>query len=128
MTDIDRIKKLMKLTTSTFNGEALNAIRKANEELERNKQTWDDVLGGKRDTSFDKMLERSNMVLVKERDNLKNQLKESRSQIEDLKRACNVYKFASEMKKESRQTQFSEKEAKGYTYHREYVPKSKRRR
>ena len=39
--------KLMNLTTSSFDHEALSAIRMANAVLARTNQTWDDLLHGK---------------------------------------------------------------------------------
>lgn len=39
--------KLMNLTQSSYDGEALNAIRMANAVLARTNQTWDDLLAGK---------------------------------------------------------------------------------
>ena len=45
--DYKMFLKLMSLTTSEFNGEALNAIRMANSVLARTNQTWEDLLKGK---------------------------------------------------------------------------------
>jgi hypothetical protein len=42
--DLERLVKLMSLTTSDFDGEALSALRKANEALAAAKLTWSDVL------------------------------------------------------------------------------------
>ena len=50
MTDTPDYKmflKLMSLTTSSFDGEALNAIRMANAVLARTNQTWEDLLKNK---------------------------------------------------------------------------------
>ena len=41
---IDKITKLLALTTSTFDGEALNAIRAANEILNEQDKTWEEVI------------------------------------------------------------------------------------
>jgi hypothetical protein len=41
----DRLIKLLNMTTSENDGEALNAIRLANKELEKEKTTWKAVLG-----------------------------------------------------------------------------------
>lgn len=42
-----KLIKLMQLTTSPFDGEALNAIRKANAELAEADITWEDILKNK---------------------------------------------------------------------------------
>lgn len=41
----DRFLKLMRLTTSNRDGEALNAIRLANKMLKENNMQWDDIIG-----------------------------------------------------------------------------------
>lgn len=43
--NLDRLKKFMALTTSTSDGEALNALRAANRELAENGKTWPIILG-----------------------------------------------------------------------------------
>jgi len=150
MVDTDRIKKLLKLTTSTYNGEALNAIRKANEEINRSGQTWDDVLEGKGKVSYcDKIftdqLERSNMVLVRERDTLLKSVNRLQERLDvRLKEAS---KFESEnifLKAEIKDLKGEKIEAHGKKYkgkgeyieaelpysdqYGRYVPKSKRER
>lgn len=47
--DRDRLSKLMMLTTSDFDGEALSALRMANQMLAKAKLNWDAVL--KKDTT-----------------------------------------------------------------------------
>lgn len=44
MLDRERLAKILAMTTSTHDGEALNAIRKANEMIKGEKLTWDEVL------------------------------------------------------------------------------------
>jgi len=44
LTDFNRLKKIMELASSPVDGEALNAIRKANELLVREGLTWTRVL------------------------------------------------------------------------------------
>lgn len=46
--DLDRLAKLMGLTTSDQDGEALNAIRMANKLLAAEKTTWSEILGTER--------------------------------------------------------------------------------
>ncbi len=135
MADTERIKKLLKLTTSPYNGEALNAIRKANEEIKGSGQTWDDVIEGKdasrRIGSF--VDDTANKWIIQ---NVRKQSDELRSERDEYKRDYWLYKNKYDNiirgkqteKKEDRQSEFSEKEAKGYTQHGEYVPKSKRGR
>lgn len=43
--DNDRLSKLMAMTTSDNDGEALNALRMANKMLSAEKLTWEEVLG-----------------------------------------------------------------------------------
>jgi hypothetical protein len=45
--DYKMFLKLLNLTTSQYDGEALNAIRMANAVLARTNQTWEDLLKGK---------------------------------------------------------------------------------
>jgi len=45
--DLDKLIKLMKMTTSSMDGEALTAIRMANSWLTRNNYDWEAVLRGK---------------------------------------------------------------------------------
>jgi len=127
MTDVDRIKKLLKLTTSTYNGEALNAIRKANEEINRSGQTWDDVLekGG---SNYGDMIEirrmkKSLSESFKERSMLEEDLRKSKSERDEYKRDYWTYKNKYDDIIRGRQT-----EQKEYTQRGEYVPKSKRGR
>lgn len=142
MVDTERIKKLLKLTTSTFNGEALTAIRKANEELKRSGQTWDEVLEGKSsgkstrsfaDDFTNKMmidsLRKQASEIRKERDEYKQDYWKAKNECDDLKAYIvkDINKRTSREKQYS-QTEFSESEPKGYTQHNEYVPKSKRGR
>lgn len=47
MIDIKKVSKLLELTSSPFDGEALNAIRKANMELMKNDITWTMLLSNK---------------------------------------------------------------------------------
>ncbi len=44
--DLDLLVKLLSLTTSSVDAEALNAIRKANELLKRQSATWSDIVVG----------------------------------------------------------------------------------
>lgn len=44
MLDRERLAKILALTTSEHDGEALSAIRKANEIIKGEKLTWDEVL------------------------------------------------------------------------------------
>lgn len=44
MLDRERLAKILALTTSDHDGEALSAIRKANEIIKGEKLTWDEVL------------------------------------------------------------------------------------
>jgi len=44
MRDNSKLSKLMELTNSSFDGEVLNAIRKANEEITHSGITWTEVL------------------------------------------------------------------------------------
>jgi hypothetical protein len=41
---IDRLQKLMNMTTSENDGEALNAIRRANDLLKKNGKSWEDFI------------------------------------------------------------------------------------
>lgn len=45
--NISRLTKLLRLTESPVEGEALSAIRRANELLKANGLTWDDVVSGR---------------------------------------------------------------------------------
>ena len=47
MVDIIKFIKLMELTTSSYDGEALNALRKANAELFKYNLTWNQFLSNK---------------------------------------------------------------------------------
>jgi hypothetical protein len=54
MINVDLIAKLLNLTTSSFDGEALVAVRKANAHLTQHKANWNDfiaVVGDKPDIS-----------------------------------------------------------------------------
>lgn len=128
MVDTERIRKLLNLTTSTFNGEALNAIRKANEELKRNGQTWDEVLevkGGSKSTrSFaddfaNKMLieslRKQSLELRKEREEYKRDYWNVKHECDDLK--AFIVKDINERTSGGKQTQtrFSKEQPKGYT-------------
>lgn len=140
MVDTERIKKLLNLTTSTFNGEALNAIRKANEELQKNKQTWDDVLEGKggskstrsfADDFANKMiidsLQKQAKELRTERNEYKKDYYDVRSKYIDLK--AEVVKIMHDIYtgKPSGKAE-PQKEEPWHDNRREYIPKSKRGR
>jgi len=150
MVDIDRLKKLLNLTTSTFSGEALNAIRKANEEIDRSGQTWDDVLGEKGKVSscdkiFTDQLERSNMALVRERDDLLKSVNRMQERLDvRLKEAAkfeseNIFLKAEIKDLKGEKTEVHSKKYKGKGEYIEaelpysdqygrYVPKSRRER
>lgn len=146
MTDLTRLKKLLNLTTSPFDGEALNAIRKANEEIRKEDKTWDEVLEEKEgyDPTDKYVIERlKNDYAMKkeeieeleikvgdlEEDIIKERTKASflEAQVERLKRACEFREYE-KTGSTKRKTEYYEGTSSGYTdsYGR-YVPKSKRR-
>lgn len=45
----DKLVKLLMLTTSSFDGEALSAIRKANEYIKKYKMCWEEVFTSKKE-------------------------------------------------------------------------------
>jgi hypothetical protein len=119
MVNIDKLKKLLNLSTSTYNGESLNAIRKANEELKKSGQTWDQVLEGRGSGNVLSYISQINglkdIVSSKE-----YQLRVAKTEIEDLKRKCDIYRYTSETKKTKQHTQTQSSSG--------YIPKSKRGR
>lgn len=141
MVDTERLKKLLKLTTSTFNGEALNAIRKVNEELLKNKQTWDDILGGKsgkRLSSFSDDIANKMMMqsLRKQADELRIERDEYKKDYWNIKHEYDNLKvdYVKDIRdryegKQHRKTKpIEEKQKDWFDMHEGYIPKSKRRR
>lgn len=130
MVNTEKLIKLLQLTTSTYNGEALNAIRKANEEIKKEKVTWDDVLSNKRsDNDF------ANSLLIQ---SLRSQLNELRNDRDEYKRDYWIYKNKyDDIIRDRKEEQYQEKRKTGfhgskqtdnrYDSYGNYIPRSKRR-
>ena len=75
--NLDRLVKLLNLTTSDADGEALNAIRAANSTLSNEKKTWSEVIHVAVEKSAQPMPQIARMFLYLQKCKLESEIKKS---------------------------------------------------